>query len=577
MMQQIRKIPLWVSIIAQLTVIYDFGFGKPELLQNYIVWFYLLTLGLAVVSIVSRYFSPQRRPKKSVWFYDVILVLFSLALIVDILEWTDLRLSHIPHWTYLCLFLIFLREFSTINLNLKKHFLNPAQLFIISFLAIISLGTILLTLPNATLTGISLIDALFTSTSAVCVTGLIVVDTGSFFTPFGQTVILILIQIGGIGIMTFTSYFSYFFRGATTYENQLMLSDMTNSEKLADVFNTFKKIILVTFSIEAIGAMLIFFSINNVMSGAGEDRIFFSIFHSVSGFCNAGFSTLSESLYQQGFRFNYSLQLIVSALFIIGGLGFPIVFNFATYLKHLVVNRLLPVSMKQEARHVPGVINTNTRLVVITTVSLLIIGTVLIYGLEYSNTLDAHTGLGKVVAAFFTAATPRTAGFNNVDTAALMFPTLMIVMLLMFIGASPASTGGGIKTSTFALAILNAFSLARGKDRIEMFRKEIADSSVHRAFAIILLSLIIIGLSVFLITIFDPKLDVLAVAFESISAYGTVGLSLGITADLSTASKLVIIFTMFIGRVSMLTILVAFLRKVSFLRYAYPTERILIN
>ena len=308
-----------------------------------------------------------------------------------------------------------------------------------------------------------------------------------------------------------------------------------------------------------------------------ETVLFFSIFHAVSGFCNAGFSTLQNSLYDPDFRFNYPLQLAVALLFILGGIGFPIVLNIYKYTKYFIKNLFLKIKKNRPLPYSPWVINLNTRIVVFTTFILLSLGTVGFYAFEYNNTLAEHNWFGKIVTAFFSAATPRTAGFNSVDIGALNFSTLMMMFLLMWIGASPASTGGGIKTSTLAIATLNFFSLARGKDRIEVYRREISQASVRRAFAIISLSLMVIGFSIFLIATFDEDKTLLSIAFESFSAYSTVGLSTGITADLSSYSKVVIIFTMFIGRVSMLTLLIAMLRRVKHLNYRYPTDEILIN
>jgi Trk-type K+ transport system membrane component len=286
-------------------------------------------------------------------------------------------------------------------------------------LSIILIGAFLFLLPKATHAGIPFIDALFTSTSAVCVTGLIVVDTGTYFTHFGQIIIVMLIQVGGIGIMTFTSYFSFFFRGGSSYENQLALREMTNSDKIAEVYNTLKKIIWITFFIEAFGALIIYSSLDNSMIPTFEGRTFFAVFHAVSAFCNAGFSTLYNNLYEIGVRFNYTLQLTVAFLIIFGGLGFPIVFNFINYLKHLVVNRVLPFTRQNKAVHIPWVININTRIVIVTTFFLLVGGTASIYFLEYGNTLAEHSGFGKFVTAFFGATTPRTAGFNSVDMTLL--------------------------------------------------------------------------------------------------------------------------------------------------------------
>jgi len=338
-----------------------------------------------------------------------------------------------------------------------------------------------------------------------------------------------------------------------------------------------KKIILLTFLIEGIGFLVIFNSLDKTIIPSLADRTFFSIFHSVSAFCNAGFSTLSNGLYEVGFQFNYPLHLGIAFLFIIGGLGFPIIFNGFYYVKHLFVNRIFTKSRRKKAVHLPWVVNINTRIVLITTTILIVSGTGMFFFFEFNNTLEGHSTWGKMVTAFFGATTPRTAGFNTIDTSAMAFPTIMLVFLLMWIGASPGSTGGGIKTSTFAIATLNYLSIARGKDRVEVFNREIGDQSVRRAFAIISLSLVVVGFATFCISYFDSEKSLLNIAFECFSAYSTSGLSLGITSSLTAPSKLVIIATMFIGRVSMLTILIAVVKKVKYLKYKYPSEEISIN
>lgn len=576
--KSIQRISFWISLITVFLVFYDLGFQKSDATAEQLITLYLSALFTGCISIGLRYLFSYKRPGFKVSVIDIIilalfvfLILIRTGVLVGNLEFFNKK-----GWLYLAVFLYFIREFSSLRIDFKTQYFNPAQLFITSFLGIIMVGTFLLLLPNATHSGISLIDALFTSTSAVCVTGLIVVDTGSYFTQFGQTIILVLIQLGGIGIMTFATYFSYFFRGQSTYETQLMMRDMTNSEKIGEVFSAMKRILIITFTIEIIGGILIFFSLGKSVTGIGT-KMFFSIFHTISSFCNAGFSTLANNLSEPGFNLNYPLHIILALLFILGGLGFPIVLNVYTYFKHLIINRVLPFKNKEKGLHRPWVINMNTRIVLSTTLILLVGGSIGFYALEYGNTLATHSGFGKIVTAFFSAATPRTAGFNSIDYNNVRFGTLMLIILLMWIGASPASTGGGIKTSTFAIATLNFFSLARGKDRIELYRREIADISVRRSFAIIALSLMIIGISISLIASFDPDQEIIKIAFECFSAYSTVGLSMGLTSALSDPSKMVLIATMFIGRVSMLTILIAMLRRVRHLNYKYPKEEILIN
>lgn len=575
----LKKIPFYLCLWTVFAVIYRVGYVSSLAYDLYLEWLYALTLSAAIIGTVFRYLFHQVPDRKTIRIFDGVSVVFFLIVIshrldsyhnIQFLEFLD-PIS----WTYAAIFLAFVREFSALQIDYKRTVMNPAQLFVVSFLSIITIGAILLMLPNSTHTGITTVDAFFTSASAVCVTGLIVVDTGSYFTVFGQTVIVVLIQLGGLGIMTFASYFSYFFRGGSSYENQLMLRDMTNSDKLGEVFVTLRKIILLTFGIELIGAIGIYYTLDETLFASVTEQISFAVFHAISGFCNAGFSTLPNSLYEVGFRFNYPLHLIVAGLYILGGLGFPIAFNVAKYVR-FQLHRVLTFG-RLKIKYQPWLLNLNTRIVLITSLILTVVGTVAFFFFEYNNTLSEHNLFGKLVTAFFGATTPRTAGFNTVDTSALKFHTIMIIFLLMWIGASPGSTGGGIKTSTFAIGTLNFLSLARGKSRVEIFRREIADVSVRRAFAFISLSLVIIGGAVFVLSISDKDKDLIHIAFECFSAYSTVGLSLGITGQLSEIGKIVIIMVMFIGRVSMLSILIAVMKKVKYKNYKYPTEEILIN
>jgi Trk-type K+ transport system membrane component len=578
----LKKFPAIFSLFTLIAVLYDLGFDQSRFLQEILYDVYLITLLIGVISTFSRYFTSKNLQVKRIIWFDLISIAFFLIIIfndLSLLQHGDV-LSHFKHinWKYGALVLVFVREASALQINFSRTLFNPAQFFVLSFFLIIFLGTLLLLLPNATVGDLSFMDAAFTSTSAVCVTGLIVVDTGTYFTIFGKVIILVLIQIGGIGIMTFASYFSYFFSGGSSYENQLVLSDMTSSNKLGEVFTTLKKIIVVTFTLETIGALLIFFTLDSKEIYSYLDKGFFSVFHSISAFCNAGFSTLGNSLYEGGFRFNYGLQSIIMILFIIGGLGFPIVFNLFNYVTYLFKNRIFrPFIGKEKKQITPWVINLNSRIVLITTGILLILGSTVFFAFEYHNSLAEHTFGGKIITSIFSAATPRTAGFNTVDTSALHFSTIMLIFLLMWIGASPASTGGGIKTSTFAIATLNFWSLARGKERLELFRREVADISIRRAFAIISLSLVVIGMGIFSIAFFDSDQKLIDIGFECFSAYSTVGLSLGITESLSNPSKFVLIVLMFTGRVGMLSLLIAITKKEKRKHYRYSQEEILIN
>lgn len=476
------------------------------------------------------------------------------------------------------LFYLFLQLVPSIR-QLYKAFYNPALLFVGSFAAVTVFGAILLKLPKATIGGISWVDAFFTSSSAVSVTGLASVDTGIVFTRFGHWVIMILIQFGGLGVLTFTSFFAYFFKGGSSFREGLYVKDFLSSDNISNVLKLAVKVVAFTLAVEALGGMFIFWFTSPAQAGTEvSDRLFFAAFHAVSAFCNAGFSTLSMGLYDEAYRYLYGFHWVVALLLVFGGLGFNIVFNFYEYFKTLFLRAKEAVLYKQNFVMPVRAITLNSTIVLVTTLILIVVGTVFMFIVEYNHVLSDHSSFwGKFTTAFFCAVSPRTAGFNTVDMTMLTTPTVLLTFLLMWIGASPASTGGGIKTSTFAIATLNIISVARGRYFIELGKREIADQSVKRAFAIICISLVIIGFAVFLISWFEPDKDLMTIGFECFSAYSTVGLSLGITPKLGDASKITLMLVMFLGRIGTLNLLIGMVRQLNARNYYYPTENILIN
>lgn len=452
-------------------------------------------------------------------------------------------------------------------------YFNPAIVFVGSFIILALSGAFLLMMPSATTNGISFTNAIFTATSSVCVTGLTVVDTAKDFTIIGQSIILVLIQLGGIGILTFTSFFAFFFRGGSSFKEGLNTKDFIATEGLKDVFRAALNVVAFTIGVEIVGALFIYSSI--VGNNAIDNKFFFSIFHSISAFCNAGFSIFSTGLFDESIRFHYYFQWIIMFLVVFGGLGHNIVFNFYQYIKTYILELFNTKIIHKEVR----IITLNTRIVIYTTLILLITGWIFLFISEYNNTLLIHDTLfGKITNAAFNSVTPRTAGFNVIDFSQMTVPSLLFIIFLMWIGASPASTGGGVKTSTFAIATLNIFAVARGKNRIQLFGRRITSQSTSRAFAILCISLIVIGTSIMALLIFEPKeTPLLSVVFECFSAYSTVGLSLNLTPTLSEPSKYVIIGTMFIGRIGMLNLMIGLLRQMNHQFYEYPRENILIN
>lgn len=577
--KSLGKLTFTLSWMSFIFAIIDLGFLDDSSIDLYFISFYAFTIVASCIFTAIRYFFFRKQIYSKILTIDGIIFIFYIGVLVYN-TWL-LRAESIHSlnntWTYLALFMSFVRETYNINYKFKYKIINPALLFVCSFLLIIIMGSLLLMLPNASNGDISYVDALFTATSAVCVTGLIVVDTATFFTPLGQTIILFLIQIGGLGIMTFASYFSYFFKNRASFENQVYMGEMTNVDRLDDVFKTLKTIIIVTFTIELIGAIFIFFSMDAEVLPKVGNRMFFSVFHSVSAFCNAGFSTLTNGLYELPFRFNYPFQLIISFLIIFGGIGFSITFNIYKFFVYKIVNTFKRIFRKREKMYRPWVLSLNSKIIITTTASLIVVGTLFVFFLERDNTLTEHGLFGKIVIAFSTAVTPRTAGFNSVDFAKLSLPVTLIIILLMWIGASPGSTGGGIKTSTFAISLLNIISLARGKRNVVVFSREISQNSINQAFAAISLSLGVLFLGILGLVIFDGDKSLIDIIFECFSAYGTVGLSRGITTSLSIPGKIIITLTMFLGRISTLTLLVALMKKARTANFRYPEDKILIN
>jgi Trk-type K+ transport system membrane component len=467
------------------------------------------------------------------------------------------------------------------RLYAKKN-IKPSIVLAGSFIFLIIAGTLLLKLPKATTQGITWVDAAFTATSAVSVTGLAINDTGKSFTFFGHVVILLLIQLGGLSMLVFTSFFSYFFKGKASYRENTYLGDFLGSNQFTDLLGLARKVVLFTLVMESLGAIIIYFSLPVLPDGNSfQERLFFSFFHAVSSFCNAGFSLLGNNLYDPLLRFNYVIHLVIGFLLVFGGLGYAIHFNIADYVKFKYYRLKFAFSKAKFFTEYHNVrLSLNSKMVLYTTISLIFIGWIFFLVAEWNRpTLQEHTSLfGKLVVSFFGSISPRTAGFNNVDMAGLSTPVVFLTIMLMWVGASPASTGGGIKTSTFALATLNIFTIARGKSRIQLFGRRISSESTSRAFAILCISLIIIGFAIIALLIFEPKgTDLLAVVFECFSAYSTVGLSLNFTPTLTEPSKYVIIVTMFIGRIGMLNLMIGMLRQINHQFYEYPKENILIN
>ncbi|WP_282638588.1 TrkH family potassium uptake protein [Sphingobacterium thalpophilum] len=570
----------YVSMMCAAIVIFNVGYVTDpvlgELLRKTIHYlFYVLFLMIALRESSSIY----ALKKIAVEHYSGLLILsyFIFILIARFAGLESLSVFSREQWIYLGIYIIFIAELSKSTLFFDNFYFNPTILFVISFLVLILIGTVLLMLPRTTLEApLSFVDALFMATSAVCITGLSVADISTNFSMFGQTVIIVLIQVGGLGIMTFTGFFGYFFSGGFSFKNQLMFGEILGENKVASVIKTLLTMIFITLLFEFLGAILIFSTLDSANFPNVGSMVFFSIFHSISSFCNAGFSILSGGITNEAYKFNYPFQLALSTLFILGGLGFGIVLNFYTYIKESILLWYHRLITKRNYKHKAWNFSFNSKLVLLCNAIIIVAATLFFYFLERQNTLSLEKGAGgEWATSFFMANAARSAGYNSIDLSFVGAPTIFLIMVLMWVGASPGSTGGGVKVTTVALTFMNIISLAKGKEYIEIFKRRIAGESVNKAFAIILLSLFVVGISFFLLIFTDPDKSMKDLLFESLSAYTTCGLSLGVTPSLSMGGKLIIVVTMLVGRVGMLTLLVAFIKNTTRRNIIFPEEKIL--
>lgn len=572
-------IAVWFLDLSLLAfLIYDFGFEHSNGFQQYQ---HIILPGLLLALIAFNVYGFFKY-KNDKFVHRTSKVNLVILLFLVLLETVVLVINYETSWSttflktryiieYGLLFYFMIRLMFLLR-KIYSIYFNPAILFVGSFAIIALVGTFLLMLPSATTRDITFTDALFTATSATVVTGLSVLDTATDFTSFGQTIIIVLIQLGGLGMLTFTSFFAFFFKSGSSFKESLYMKDILGHDKLNNVMRSVMQIVLFSLLLEAVGAFLLFNSLDHIESIG--DRSFFAIFHAISAFCNAGFSLLSDNLNNPEYRFNYTLQWVLMALIVLGGLGYHIAYNLLQYFKKYIIN----LFSKKNRVFISRVISLNTKIVLYTTLILIFGGTLFFLFSEQQTTLVEHqSGFGKFTTSLFTSVTSRSAGFSTIDYTNLTIPGILIFIFLMWVGASPASTGGGIKTTTFALATMNIFAVARDKKYIEIGTRRIATEAVHRAFAIISISLASIGAGILLLLIFNPQFSLLQIAFEVFSAYSTVGISLGITAELTEFSKYVIILLMFFGKIGLLNLMIGLLKSVAKTDYTYPEENILIN
>lgn len=426
--------------------------------------------------------------------------------------------------------------------------MDPTQIMVMGFALLILIGGLLLNLPMATQNGeqIGFLNALFTATSAVCVTGLVVVDTATYWSGFGQGVIICLIQIGGLGFMTITTMFAIIARKRINLRERLLIQESLNQFDLSGLVKLTRYILLTTFAIEGIGAILLSFVF--IPQFGTAKGIWYSIFHAISAFCNAGFDLMGgvsgEFSSLTSYVNSVTITIVISLLIILGGLGFPVILDV--------------VKQKKFSK-----LNIHSKIVLISTLSLIISGALIIYALEINNanTLAQLDQTGKITASLFQSVTTRTAGFNTIDLTLMRESTLFVMIIFMFIGASPASTGGGVKTTTIAVLLLSVRTFIEQKQDTEIFKRKLSVSTINKSLGVFVIAFLLALIGTLLISITQPEFTLLESAFEVVSAVATVGLSIGGSPNLDSVGKIIIMILMFMGRVGSLTIFFALTHK----------------
>lgn len=539
---------------------------------NFYLLYFLIILyfiDLLLVLITSDFYFPNVIP-------DLIIILFLFL----ITSYPHLFSFLLPKTAgiRIAMSCIFIRYFFFLRHSVKKENLkkiqinileNPAQTVILSYIILILSGALLLLLPISCKAGkdIGFLDAVFTATSASCVTGLVVEDTGTTFSIFGQIVILLQIQFGGLGIMIFSSLITFLFNKRISLEETKALSFQLNETEMNSIYKTIKIIISLSFLIEGVGAVALFFQFYPLYSFSLK-TCYYAVFHSVSAFCNAGFSLFPDNLIS--FQSSPITIFTFSFLIILGGLSFNVILNLYHYLKYRILQKL----RKQQNRE-PWYLTENTKIVLLGSVILILGGTYLLYALEHDNILLKLSMPIQYMTAFFQSVTLRTCGFNTIDFSQLTRSSHFVMLFFMYIGGSAGSTAGGLKINTSAILLASVKSFMKERKQVVLFNKSISRELVLKSFVSFFLSITVIFFSIFIVSLTDPRFSLLEISFEVVSAFSTVGLSTGITAQLSDVAKIISICLMFIGKVGTLTLFTAIFPRKNQITIEYPSANIM--
>jgi Trk-type K+ transport system membrane component len=582
-----KGLSIAVTLIAIGTMIWIYGFRLTEEDKQVALYIIKGSFLFYIIHYLTRIvydFHPIDFLKRT-WFEGVMMSLLLLegisSSIFDtlLLEniFTSIGLSGFAGFSTVIIQVYFLivviNEFLRNSDFLPRIKLNPAIIFVLSFVTIIMGGTFLLMLPEMTTNGITFIDALFTSTSATCVTGLMTLDAHTAFTFKGQFVILALIKLGGTNIIAFGGFLSLMSKVGVGIRHHQVIEGFVAKNNILSASGMLGKVLLWTLMIELGGAAAMYYLWDpNIQWYDNGERLFYSIFHSMSAFNNAGISLFTDGLYNEAVRYNYLVHWVVAIQIFLGALGILAIFDL-----------FQPEKLRLRLKYPWKQIDFSTKIALYVSLWLVAIGAVFIYFTERNGTLAGHSLFGQITGAVFQSITPRTAGYNTVNYAALSVPTVMMMIALMYIGASSTSTGGGIKTSSLAIIWADIRAVMTGQERAVLWKRTIGASLKSSAYSIAIIYVVMNFIGTILLSFTEwqvlsmPQFDLTDLAFEQVSAFSTVGLSLGITGLLSEAGKYILVGSMFVGRVGTFTIAFALAGKFAQQKFKYPEAETIVG
>lgn len=509
----------------------------------------------------------------------VLITVIPLVWHPETLLLTDwLRFIYTRKFLFICLGIYSVIELSYGTMQLLGRRTNPSLILTVSFLVFIFIGSFVLMLPKCTVgPPLRYVDSLFMAASAVSMTGLSTIDSAAQFTPMGWAVIAVLMQIGALGVLTFTSFFALFFSGRTSIYNQMLMRDFVYSKSMNALFPVILYILSFTLVIELIGAVGLYFTLPDDFSGDWEHKALFALFHSMSAFCNCGFTTLPQGFADPHFlNGNQLFYIVITVLILAGGIGFPNLVNMREVLVEYFKRLRAKITGRRYEKKV-HVYDLNTKLVLICSIILFVGGAMIFYFLENNHAFAGIPTQKKIVQAVFCSATVRTAGFLTYGPDTWLCATLLIALLLMWIGCASQSMGGGIKINTFAAIILNLRSIVFGQKGVTVFDRTISLSSVRRANAVVCLFIFALILYSFIMMLLEPQLSGLSIIFECFSALTTVGISAGITPEFGDISKIILASAMLLGRVGIISVLCGVIRNRRDRSEMLPTDDLIIN